>query len=231
MQKGRLRATADQRQLVVNWRMLADIVARKYDEALRRYARGRLLDLGCGAAPLYAAYRDHIDSVTCVDWTNTPYGVSYLDLECDLSHPLPLETGSFDTIILSDVLEHLPEPATCWAEVSRLLAPGGKFILNVPFWCRVHQAPHDYYRYTQFALARFAEKADLRVLQLDPAGGAVECVLDMVGGILDKAKLKPLSLAVQHVGMWFYGTSLGQRLVASTGQTMPLGWFMVVEKP
>lgn len=209
-------------------RLVADIVAQRYDRALRDHATGRLLDLGCGQVPLFEAYRDRVDSVTCVDWGNSVHCSRHVDLECDLTKPLPFPDGSFDTIILSDVLEHLPEPQLCLSEISRLLSRGGKLLLNVPFYCGVHEEPHDYYRYTQYALKRFADNAGLEPLSIEPAGGAVECVFDLVGRVL--SRFKPLSALVQSIAIRFWQTSRGQRIAERTGQKLPLGLFMIARK-
>jgi len=46
---------------------------------------------------------------------------------------LPFNENEFDTVILSDVLEHLPTPENIINEIYRVLAKNGKLLLNVPF--------------------------------------------------------------------------------------------------
>jgi len=48
------------------------------------------------------------------------------------SGPLPLPDGSYDLIVCSHVLEHVPDDVFLLREIGRLLAPGGKAFLNVP---------------------------------------------------------------------------------------------------
>jgi SAM-dependent methyltransferase len=50
-----------------------------------------------------------------------------LDFECDLTKPLPFADGEFDTIILSDVLEHVPQPERLWSEIALSAIPGAVF--------------------------------------------------------------------------------------------------------
>lgn len=76
--------------------------------AAREHARGRLLDVGCGEK-LYAP--------GAVDVLATAYDI-------------PLEDASFDTVLMTEVLEHFEEPARAIAEARRLLRPGGALILQ-----------------------------------------------------------------------------------------------------
>ena len=76
---------------------------------------------------------------------------------------LPFGDSEFDTIILSDVLEHIPVPEHLWKEMARILSRNGKIIMNVPFYYCLHEAPHDCSRYTEFALRRFVEMSGLRL--------------------------------------------------------------------
>ena len=69
------------------------------------------MDLGCGTVPLYEAYRALVSAITCVDWGESRHGAGYRDFDCDLNEPLPFADASFDTAVLSDVLEHVRAPA------------------------------------------------------------------------------------------------------------------------
>lgn len=84
----------------------------------------------------------------------------------DLTKPLPLQSGAFDAVMASNVLEHIPDTRALLAEVRRVLKPGGRFVATIPFMMRVHQKPYDFNRYTNFqleALARTAGFSDVRV--------------------------------------------------------------------
>lgn len=220
---GRLVASRDPREVAVGTRLVADLVAAAYDAALPRHARGRLLDLGCGKAPLFETYRDRVTDVTCADWGKSLHGGAYLDVECDLTEPLPFREKEFDTILLSDVLEHIPEPLRLWAEMARVLAPGGRILLNVPFLYWLHEQPHDYYRFTEFALRRFAEGAGLAVLELGPVGGWPQVMADLFAKGVAGVPLVGRPLA-----------SLAQWLARKGGgkpTAFPLGYFLVAGKP
>src|SRR5262249_23755459 len=86
---GRLVATRDPNQLKPSSRLMADAIAALYEKHLPTYARGRLIDLGCGMVPLFATYRHYVSETICVDWASAGQKNDYLDYECDLSSTLP----------------------------------------------------------------------------------------------------------------------------------------------
>lgn len=230
--KGKLHGSRNTAELQLSSRLVADIVASYYQRYLTHYATGKLIDLGCGRVPFYGLYKDRVDSVTCVDWENSVHQNPFLDLTCDLTQPLPFPDGSFDTILLSDVLEHIPEPENLWREMQRILRPEGRIILNVPFFYKLHEIPHDYYRYTEFALRRFAAKCNLNVVVLEPMGGIPEIVADLSAKLSYKipGAGKMLSVASQLICRLFLKTALGRKTSQKTSSQFPLGYFMVAMK-
>ncbi len=235
--RGRLVASRHPAEVGVGSRLITDRIAALYDQHLPRYARGRLVDLGCGKVPLYGCYRRLVDDVTCVDWPQSVHALpdrgSHLDLEADLSQPLPYADASFDTLILSDVLEHVPTPEALWSEMARLLAPGGHLLLNTPFLYGVHEAPHDYARYTEYALRRFARQAGLDVPLLLPIGGSLHVLADLLAKHLAHlpAVGNVLASAVQGAVALLDRSRFGQSVSARTGPRFPLGYFMVAQRP
>lgn len=233
LRNGQLSSSDDPAEVGVGSRLISNLVAAKYFEGLKLHASGRLLDLGCGKAPLYGLYKTLAAEVTCVDWGNSLHQTTHLDREADLTQPIDLPDQAFDTIILSDVLEHIPVPLDLCREIARLLAPGGKLIMNVPFYYPLHETPHDFYRYTEFALRRFMEAVGMRVIHLEPIGGAVEIVSDIVSKNMVKLPIGGFfaARAMQAVAWWFARTRLGTRLSKKTSAQFPLGYFMVAERP
>lgn len=229
---GRLMASRLRSEVNVGSRLITDLIAGAYQTHLPDNARGRLLDLGCGKVPLYRAYRPLVDDIVCVDWANTLHKNPYLDQEVDLSGPLPFADGAFDTVILSDVLEHIPVPQQLLAEIGRVLAPGGKLLLNVPFYYQIHEAPHDYYRFTEFALRRFIELTNLQLLSLYPIGGAPEVVADVLAKNVARIPGVGVSTAalIQWVTLKMVRSRWGKRLSSGTADKFPFGYFLVAEK-
>lgn len=234
--RGRLMASRDPHEVSLGSRLITDAVARHFQSSIERFCSGRLVDLGCGKVPLYETYAPHVDEVICVDWPASQHGNEFLDHELDLTRRLPFVEGEFETVILSDVLEHIPEPADLCSEISRILAKGGRLLLNVPFYYPLHEEPHDYYRYTRHALERLMSNAGLEVLSIEPVGGVPEILGDI---LMRNVRLLPLvwrferSIAATIEGSvrLFLSTRVGAELSKRSAQSFPLGYFLVAEKP
>ncbi len=229
---GKLRAARNLAEVGGGSRLVTDIVASFYETYLPQYARGKLIDLGCGKVPLFEAYKNYVTDNICVDWKNTRHPNEYLDYECDLDKPLPFKDGEFDTTILSDVLEHLAQPENLWREMARILAPNGKIILNTPFYYCLHETPHDYFRYTEYALKHFAKQAGLRIVVMKPLGGTPEILADILAKNLLYLPVigKSLGTAIQALTLAFIKTAWGRKVSEKTSALFPLGYFLIAEK-
>src|SRR3954452_10652495 len=78
---------------------------------------------------------------------------------------LPVEDGSVDIAIASDVIEHVPDDHVAMAEIARVLRPGGLALITVPAYPRLMGA-HDralghHRRYTHSTLLAAVEGAGL----------------------------------------------------------------------
>lgn len=229
---GVLSASRDPREVGISSRLMTDLVASYYGVGLPKYARGKLLDLGCGKAPLFAAYDAFVSDNICVDWANSSHQNDYLDYELDLAQPLFFGDNEFDTIILSDVLEHLPNPELVLHEIFRILAPNGKLIMNVPFYYWLHEEPHDYYRFTEFALKHLLQMTGFRLIQIDAIGGVPEILVDIFAkNIVGVPRLgRPLAQFSQWLMSKFLKTKFGSKVSKHTRNRFPLGYFLVAEK-
>jgi SAM-dependent methyltransferase len=205
-----------------------DQMAGPYHRVIETHARGRLLDCGCGDVPYYGFYRERVTEAMCVDWAASGLGRMHVDQEVDLNLPLPFEAERFETVLLADVLEHIAEPARLVREIARVLSPDGRLIVLVPFLYRVHDAPHDYYRYTAFALEHLCRQAGLDLLELEPYGGYPDVLLDLLNKGL--AASAPICRVFLVGARWFSRTRMFQRWRESTKGTFPLGYCLVAMK-
>ena len=61
--RGKLRASLDEKEVGPGSRLAADLTAEFYNQSLLEHAKGHLLDLGCGKAPLFASYKELVNKV------------------------------------------------------------------------------------------------------------------------------------------------------------------------
>lgn len=229
---GQLRGSRDPKEVAVSSRLHVDLVAAGLQQALLAHGRGRLLDLGCGKVPLYALYRPLASSITCADWPNSFHPLAHIDQPCDLLQPLPFDDGSFDTIVLTDVIEHIPTPQNLLRELQRILATGGSVVGSVPFLYRLHEEPYDYFRYTAHALQRLAGEAGLQVTLLRPYGAGLDVVCDLLAKLAVDWhwRFGPwLADKVQRLGAWLRRGRFAERLVGRHAD-MPLGYVFVLTR-
>jgi SAM-dependent methyltransferase len=224
---GQLRGDPSGTHVSVGSRLLADLMAQHYDAALKQHARGRLLDLGCGSVPLFATYRGLVDEVLCVDWPASLHQQRHIDIFADLTGLLPLESSSFDTVLLSDVLEHIPNPENLIDEIARILRPRGCAVIGVPFMYWLHEIPYDFNRYTRYQLERLLENAGLKIMQLTEIGGSPEVLADVMGKTL--APRPRLAASFVVAARWLLRRGFVQQISRRTRATFPLAYIVVAE--
>lgn len=144
---------------------IARRLLRQAMETRAHYARGWLLDVGCGQRP-YCDVFAHVDRYVGLDIP--PNG--RVDVYGD-GRALPFRDAVFDTVLCNEVLEHVPEPEQLMDEAARVLRPGGILLLTTPQTWGLHHEPHDYYRYTKYGLHYLATKAGFDVLEVTPTCG------------------------------------------------------------
>jgi SAM-dependent methyltransferase len=213
----------------VGSRFIASLQIDAYVPLLNAYASGLLLDCGCGDVPFYELYKDLVTDNVCVDWVGSVHGNNYVDEFVDLNGPLPFEDDSFDTVLLTDVLAHIATPSDLFASIARVLRPGGALIAGMPFFYWIAEAPHDYYRYTEFALRRLCAENGLEVVHLQAYGGYPDVVLDLV----NKKLVPGERTAGAFLGLCRFLTRRGayRRLRERTKANFPLGYCLVARKP
>jgi SAM-dependent methyltransferase len=136
-------------------------------------APDRVLDAGCGRGELL---QDFARAGVPVEYYGVDLGVGDPAWEFRVSaiadlHQLPFACDAFDKVVCSEVLEHVDEPERVFAELVRVLRPGGQLLIAVPFVWHTHQEPFDRYRFSRFALERLVHKYELDLESLQAAGG------------------------------------------------------------
>jgi SAM-dependent methyltransferase len=164
---GRLGISEDLRQFVAEMpyerRTILDFVMR----AARSLPPGaRIADVGAGDAP-YRELFTRFDYVT-IDWEQSVHeDAKAVDIVAR-ADSIPEPDASFDAVLLTQVLEHVPDPAAVLAELRRILRPGGALYLTAPLVWELHELPHDYYRYTSEGLRHLLDRTDFDEILIEP---------------------------------------------------------------
>lgn len=119
----------------------------------------RVLDVGAGSAPYRALfaqcdYKTQDFSQLKADQLRHG-GYAAIDIVSP-AHAVPVADASFDVLLCTEVLEHVPEPIAVIREFGRILRPGGRLILTAPLGSGIHQEPYHFYGgYTPFWYEKF----------------------------------------------------------------------------
>jgi len=157
-----------------NW-LVYDII----DDCLEKseeYVKGAVFDLGSGSSPYKQYFLSLAHEYIAIDWGQSLHERN-VDIVADLNKPLPLRNEVADVVISLSVIEHLKSPQTMLAEAFRILKPGGVILLQVPWQWWVHEAPHDYYRYTPYGLEALCTTAGFHILELEPQAGLFTTII------------------------------------------------------
>lgn len=155
---------------------------------------GIVLDVGCAEC----TPRKYLSSDTTyvgLDYYSTATG--WYGTQPDVfgdAQSLPLSDASVDHALLLDVLEHLPNPDRCLAELHRVIKPGGSLTVQVPFLYPIHDAPLDFHRWTRHGLLGAAQRSGFDV-----------SIESSIGHPLETAALTTNIAMTQSVINWIQG--------------------------
>ena len=135
---------------------------------MRRYIHGKTIDLGCGSVPFRHLLADRVTTYHTLDLWPRSDKVTYVGDIQDISM---IADASYDSAICLEVLEHIPDPFQAAREIYRILKPGGTVIVSVPHLSRLHDEPHDYFRFTIHGLHHLLTSTGFEVLEIQKKGG------------------------------------------------------------
>ena len=128
----------------------------------------RLLDIGCGDMPFKAHLPQQVTQYDTLDVESRTEGVTYIASAMDMRM---IPDDSYDSAMCFEVLEHVPNPFIAAAEMHRVLKPGGTLVISVPHMWPIHEAPHDYLRFTYFGIKNVLESNGFEIVTIEISGG------------------------------------------------------------
>lgn len=204
---------------------------RKTMPIMRRRCRGKVLDAGSGRGAWRRTILTLADSYESID--QDPRGDDASTWVGDLARMPQVPDARYDTVVCHQVLEHLPEPGLALTEIRRVLRIGGHLIVSAPHLSRLHELPHDYFRYTPQGMRVLLERSGFADIEIDTYGGPM-CFLHHQSSFLFPGLVAGIPLisqvasAINSVFSWTF-THLDRLL--NLGRLMPLGVLAVASKP
>lgn len=144
-----------------------------------KYAKGRLLDVGCGNKPFLHIFKDKIEKHIGIDLPSTRHANNEIDVYASGDN-IPFENSSFDTVLTTSVLEHVKKPQKMFDEMFRVMKKDSYLILTTPCQYGLHEQPYDFFRYTKYSLKMMAEKSGFRIVYIKPIGGALVIISQLL---------------------------------------------------
>lgn len=131
-------------------------------ESNSNFLSGELLDFGCGSKPYEKLFKN----------SNNYFGVEVYSNKKNLKSEiyyngitLSFEDNAFDSILCTEVFEHVEQLDHVITELYRVLKPGGRMIVTTPFICIEHEMPYDFRRFTINGLINLMKKNNFKILK------------------------------------------------------------------
>lgn len=200
-------------------------------EITRRCSSGLVLDAGSGRGGWKAVIEGAGGRRESLDIAAKPGEA--LDWIADLTDMPQVDTARFDNIVCHQVLEHVPRPHRAMSELTRVLKPGGRLVLSVPHLSRLHEMPHDYFRYTREGLRILIEDAGMTVEEMRPYGGIFTFVHHQVSTLcMGLATLTgPLYPVFVALNAPFSMLSTGLDWLIDRARLAPNGYVVIARRP
>ncbi|NJM73343.1 MAG: class I SAM-dependent methyltransferase [Scytonema sp. RU_4_4] len=123
-----------------------------------------VLDAGAGNGMYKSLFSEAI--YESADFCQVEKEYDQVTYVCDLAN-IPVEDDRYNMVLLTQVLEHLPEPKNVLREIYRVLKPNGELWLSAPFFYEEHEIPFDFYRYTQFGFKYLLQSTNFKIKEVN----------------------------------------------------------------
>lgn len=137
-------------------------------KAFGQFAKGSLMDIGCGNKPYEAVLSPYITNYYGCDIVQSDN--NRVDLLCPANN-IPVNDNAFDTVISTQTIEHVEDPQGLINEAYRICNKNGCLIISGPMYWPLHEEPYDFFRYTKHGFRYMLEKAGFKIVQINSNGG------------------------------------------------------------
>ena len=150
-------------------------------EENKKYISGRCLDFGCGTKPYERLFNvDEYIGVE-IEGSGNRKDIVYYD-----GRHIPFPDESFDSIICSEVFEHIPNLDEIVDELKRVLKKGGYMVVTVPFAYPEHCIPYDFRRFSSFGIEELAKEHNLSIVHQEKVGSFMNSISQMNGVFINE---------------------------------------------
>jgi len=188
-------------------RIAQELLAQKIKNSAKQ-AKGILIDIGCGSKPYQRFFDNNVSNYFGIDIPKDFRKEVNLDGSIKMpkiikraigyhsrktvpdifgsAFSLPIKSKSIDTVLSTEVLEHLSESSVFLSEVKRVLKDNGIFILTTPFVWPYHEVPYDYVRFTEWGLKNLLIKNGFEVIDIIPYGNNITAIGMLISYTIDR---------------------------------------------
>lgn len=142
------------------------------------FSGGTIVDIGCGIKP----YKDLFDCDKYYGVEIKGGGHEDCFKHCDIfydGNEVPLLDSSADFALSTQVLEHTVSPELYLSEVNRVLKPGGRVLLSIPFAWDEHEKPYDFWRFSSFGIKSLLESKSFTVIETIKVESYIESIFQL----------------------------------------------------
>jgi len=196
-----------------------------------KYIKGKCLDIGAGSFSRYE------ELFQCKDYIKMDISSGKNVDIVGRAESIPFEDNSFDSVVCTQVFEHLKYPEQAVKEIFRILKKNGYCLITVPQINELHEEPNDFFRYTNFGLIELFERQGFKTIECIQRGGFFSTVAQLkIRYLIDRFELykRPLlgkffNQFIKVYARIMIGLDKFDRSIANRKHA--LGWCAVFEKP
>lgn len=140
---------------------------------------GVILDAGAGQLRFKPFFeksiylsQEHQEGIKLKGMQNIKY-----DLISPLDKKIPLKDNCLDAVLSNSTLEHIRYPERFFAESYRVLKPGGRIYISVPFIALEHEVPYDFQRPTRYGLQSWLNDANFTNIKIEASSTCVQGII------------------------------------------------------